>query len=545
MIASLSHEGIRLLLDILREETPLDLLQPRSAVRLEREYGLRSGEVLRLVDFCKRENFLQEDTHGEVCYTRIHFAVVLLQLEDYYSTQSRGEEVVDMASLESLFPNDLFHASLYHLQRVIHVILQCERRFLNERSAYITFLRLMAHLWLSVFETLPSIERSTLPLLQLYFIMRDYHIQFDAEYFRQQIATSPHLLEVIHFFSHEVSSLPGANFPFEVLAFAKDINLTPVDISRLWLSMSALMNFVGGYDERIRERLSWLEVDFQHTAQHLFLPLKGDESLFNFSFVGLPDKESMEEDDEATPLSEIAALCKEVSSQREEDSEAVTSTLFIFVGIAGRGQRDAARALRYQFSQIEGWEFGGNYYEWDVQKHLPTPLPELATRLTHYAQGCIYFYNFPPLAEERHSQLRSFLSLVEENLEGRMYIFDFAAPSYVSHYLPRLESLPLWVIHFPAYSQAYLKHHFKQLGIMAEVDIDTSVYGRLDELYERAKPFFERGVAADLFVYQLFAGSLQNMSLRVKECYTRGGALVSSSITPEDLQHAFEVILHL
>lgn len=548
MLGSLSPEAIRLLIDILREDVSLELLQSRLSIRLAQEYGIARSEISRLVDFCKKENFLGEDAHGELYYTRIHFAVVLLQLEDYYSTQEPAHVALSMPHAEELFPNELFHASLYHLQKIVHILLRCKQHFLTRRSSRISFLQLMVHLWLSVFETLPALSGNTLPLLQLYFILRDNHIQFDAAYFHQQLTTSPYFLEVLHLFSYGVSSSPGVNFPFELLAFAKSIELAPVDTARLWLSVRDLMSFVGGYDEQIRERLSLLEADFQHTAQHLFLPVKGEESLFNLSLAGLSNNDDEEEGgEEETPLSQIAELCKEVSAQREE-AAAIVSTIFVFIGVAGRGQRDAARALRYQFSQIEGWEYGASYYEWDVQKLLQTSLVELEARLLRYSQGCVYFYNFPTLSEdegEMHETLHPFLSLLARHLGERMYIFDFAAPSYVAHYLPALESLPLWVIHFPAYTQAYLKHHFKQLGIMAEVDITTSVYTRLEDLYERAKPFFDRGVAADLFVYQLFAESLQNMSLRVKERYTLGGALLSSSITPEDLQSAFERILHL
>ena len=542
-----SKEARGLLLQIMGEQVPLIHLQTPPYAHLHNEYFLSSEEIGRVIDFARAQHLLQEDAHGLLHYTHLHFSVLLLQLEEYYASQSVAHRYLTSTDLESIFSDDFFQASLYYLQRIFHILLRRERRALAEKPGRILLLRLMSQLWLSVFETLPAFEQSSLPLLQLYFVLRDNHYQFEVAYFRKQLQTSPYLLEVLSLFSWEYSRAQAGSFPIDLLTFAKNIGLSPTDTSLLWSAVRDLMRLVGGCDPRIAERLSLLREDFQRTASIIFLQIKNEDYALGHSWDGMLFSETTEE--EQTPLTEIAAVCKEIEGDMEEYDPVDQGAFFVFIGASGRGQRDAARALRYQLSQIEGWRYTTGYYEWDVQKLLHAPCTEWDARLARYPQGAIYFYNFPPLVmadqKEEVETFRVFLQRVSENLLGRMYIFDFVSPTYIQHYLPVLESLPLWVIHFPAYSKAYLKHHFKQLGIMAEVDIEPTVYIRLGELYEKAAPLFAHGIAADLFVYQLFAESLQKMSLRVKENDLRSEVRRSSAITAEDLRVALNTILHL
>ena len=103
----------------------------------------------------------------------------------------------------------------------------------------------------------------------------------------------------------------------------------------------------------------------------------------------------------------------------------------------------------------------------------------------------------------------------------------------------------MFVVRFKSYTATHLQHHFRQLAVMSEIDVSGEAYPFLRDLYEKAKPFFDKGVYADQFVYQLFAESLRNMSFRIKEGFAHSGALLNSEIIPEDLLKAFHLLLHL
>lgn len=507
------------------------------------EYGVEKAIMLAM-----QNGLLTQDAAGYYHYPEQTFAQLLKKLQLCFKGKLQNTSCE--SNVYEAFSNDFFQASLYYVQRILHIVQRRDKRVLNSKLARIELIRLLSRIWLIVFELFPAIEAASLPLLQVYFLLRDGNCQFELSYFVEQLRNTPHCLQLLSLFAKDLDS-SDVNFPFDVLIFAQTIGLNTVDTSMFWTATFDLMAFLATTDKRVKIRYDLLYEDFVHTANLLFLPTKNDESLASLTADWCSNNLELIAD-EGSPLEEIAALRKELALQIEHiitNSQPFFSldSLFVFIGQPGCGQRDSARILRHQFAQISAWPFQQGYYEWDVQKRLSYPLDDLSQLLHHYAQGCIYFYNFPPLVKSNISDqnLQDFLKLLRNNLHGRMLIFDFASLSQVQHYLPELETTQVFVVRFKSYTVTHLQHHFRQLAVMSEIDVNSEVYPFLRDLYEKTKPLFDKGVYADQFVYKLFAESLRNMSFRIKESLARNTAFLNSEIIPEDLLKAFHLLLHL
>lgn len=532
---------------ILRESVLPEVMQ-KPYKKLRQELTITENGAEKTITLAVQNDLLRQDAAGYFHYPEQTFAALLKNLQHCFKEKLQSTPCE--TDVYEAFSNDFFQASLYHVQRILHIAQRRDKRVLNSKLARIELIRLLSRIWLTVFELFPAIEATSLPLLQVYFLLRDGNFQFELPYFIEQLRNTPHCLQLLSLFANDLDS-SDVNFPFDVLTFAQTIGLNTADTSMFWTATFDLMAFLATTDKRIEIRYDLLHEDFVHTASLLFLPIKNDESLASLTADWYSnDRELIA--DEGSPLEDIAALRKELAQQIEHiptNTRQVfpLDSLFVFIGQPGCGQRDSARILRHQFAQIPAWPFQQGYYEWDVQKRLNYPLGDLSQLLHHYAQGCIYFYNFPPLVKSSTSDqnLQDFLNLVRINLRGRMYIFDFASLSQVQHYLPELETTQVFVVRFKSYTATHLQHHFRQLAVMSEIDVSGEAYPFLRDLYEKAKPFFDKGVYADQFVYQLFAESLRNMSFRIKEGFAHSGALLNSEIIPEDLLKAFHLLLHL
>lgn len=543
----LSSTELQLFSLILRESVlPEALYKPYK--KLRQELPISENEVERTIALAIHNDLLRQDSAGYIHYPEQTFATLLQQLQSCF--REKLPNIPYGTDTYEIFTNDFFQASLYHVQRILHIVQRRDKRLLNNKLARIELIRLLSRMWLTVFERFPAIDTTSLPLLQVYFLLRDGNSQFELSYFIEQLQKTPYCLQLLSLFGIDLDS-SDVNFPFEVLSFARTIGLNVPDTSIFWMAISDLMAFLATTDERVKIRYNLLQKDFVHTANLLFLPIKGDEMMV--SLTGALYSNDVEFPiGEGSPLEEIAAIRKELTKAIEQipmngRQQFPFHPLFVFIGHPGRGQRDSARILRHQFAQIVAWPYQQGYYEWDVQKRLNYPIGDLEKILKQYEKGCIYFHNFPPLLSPCtiDENLQTFLALLRANLRYRMLIFDFASLSQVQHYLPELETTEVFVVRFNSYTITHLQHHFRQLAVISEIDVSAESYYFLRDLYEKAKPFFDKGVYADQFVYQLFAESLRNMSFRIKEGFTSSGTLQNSEIIPDDLLKAFHLLLHL
>jgi len=533
---------------ILREVLPLDLLQ-KPFKKLRQELPVSENAIENTLALALQYGFLRQDSSGYYHYPNLTFATLLQQLQACFEEKWQRPPIANSAF--EVFTNDFFQASLYHVQRIMHIAQRRERRMLSSKLARIEFIRLLSRIWLTVFELFPTIEPTSLPLLQVYFLLRDGNFQFELSYLTEQLRLTPFTLQLLPLFGNDPDA-SDVNFPFDLMTFAHTVGLNAADTSMFWTAILDLMAFLATSDPRVKARFGLLHDDFLHTASLLFLPIKSDEMLASLS-ADLYINDAELQTDEASPLEEIAVLRKELTQQIESsDPKSMKAlhfaSLFVFIGQPGRGQRDAARILRHQFAQIELWPFQQGYYEWDIQKRLNYPIDDLEQLLQHYEKGCIYFHNFPPLfpsSRKDDKKLVAFLNILKAHLRNRMFIFDFVSVAQALHYFPELENTQVFVVRFKPYTASHLQHHFRQLAVLSEIDVSSEAYPCLRDLYEKAKPFFDKGVYPDQFVYQLFAESLRNMSLRIKEGFLRNGALLNSEIVPADLLQAFHLLLHL
>ena len=541
-----SFDGLPFFAQLLRGVFPLEYLQaPFPTIRFPAP--ISENTYHRLLSLSVEYGLLQRDPVGAYQYPTLTFAQLLYRVELLFRTEwaSSAPKIS-----EELFSNDFFQAILYHVQRILNITQRRDRKQLTIAHAKIELLRILASFWFAVLEIYPAPNLLNLPLLQLYYLLRDDYKQIDLHYLIQQLEQSPYALQICQILANNVETTE-ANFPFLFQGFAQEIGLNPTDTSLLWDALCKLIDFLGTLDTKVKDRWSLLEGNFAHTAQWLFQSVKDDTLLFTYTseFVrSAPDAEA----ETNSPLEDIASLCKEIAQQLEHQSTQKSknrlSTLFIFLGQPGRGQRDLARILRRQLADIADFPYCQGYYEWDVLRLLEKDDEHITRIFQRYQKGCIYFYNFPLLTQQdarTRTQLRRFLSMLRVLLVDRMFIFDLISSSYLEHYLPELEDLPISIIHFQPYTVAYLQHHFRQLAVMSEVDINADIYPMLREFYEQAKPFFDKGVHADQFVYQLFAESLNNMSFRIRGDFQKRGLLMALEIIPTDLQKAFHHILHL
>lgn len=535
------------LLSMILRESVLPALLHHPYRKLRQRLPISESEVERIRSFAFHNGLLREDVAGVLYYPKITFATLLRLLQSCFRKKLSGTHNYDV--VYDGFTHEFFHASLYHIQRLLQIAQRRDKRVLSNKLARIEFVRLFCRIWLTVFERLPILETSSISLCQIYFLLRDGSSQFELEYFIQQLQSTPYCLQLLSLFGNDLEA-SEVNFPFEVFVFTQNIGLNKADASIFWSALSDFLSFMAKNDKQIKERYSQLEDDFQRSASLIFSPVKSKELLDSFaSEFNLKQVEFSLND--VSPLEEIDVICKEFTQQienRASEQQFSINALFVFIGQPGRGQKDSARILRQMCSQISAWPYSNGYYEWDVQKRLlASSLSELEILLQRYQKGCIYFYNFPPLQQSLgyEQDLKLFLELIRANLYSRMFVFDFVSLAHVQHYLPELESTHVYVIRFKPYTITHLQHHFRQLSVIAEVEVRAEVYSCLFELYEKAKPFFESDSYADQFVYHLFAESLRNMSVRIKANFTTKGIQPKVEIIVDDLLKAFSVLLHL
>lgn len=537
----LAPQGYKLFAEFLREEFPLEVLQ-HPLQRMSHELNLNESIVRSTLDFTRHHRFIEQDTAGNFYYPHIRFAELLERLSNAFRQQYPVPSTTPDAC--SKLSNDFFQASLFHVQHIFHIIQRRNKQVLRSKLTKIEYLRFLNYLWRTVFEFTPEIAPSSLPLLQSYFLLQNEYFQIDLDYLITQINTAPFCLSIINLLG-TYSDNSDVNFPFELHSFAQSIGLNTFDTSILWKGINDMIAFLVTADERIQKRYTSLLEDYNRTASLLFRPVKGDEILASFTTELYVDQRSPRFD-EVSPLEDIAILQKELTQYIEEQQS--FNYTFLFIGQAGLGQRDAARILRHQYSQIENWPYSQGYYEWDLQKKLLLSPQEQEKLLDRYKKGCIYFHNFPLLSQttlDEQKNLRALMTQLSELLNERMFIFEFVSSAYIQHYLPQLEERNNFVIRFVPYTYQHLSLHFKQLALLAEIDVAAEAYQTLRDVYEKAQPYFDRGGYADQFVYQLFATSLRQMSQRVKERYATSNLLLNSEIESEDLLEAFQSLLHL